>query len=195
MIQYACGQCGMLLQTELAMVGRQERCCGCGQVNTVPAPTPVAVDGSSLPPASPVLLGYAKAPVVYGGFWLRFVASILDGLVIGLLVLPINLLILAVFKGEDWPDNSVQILISWLYFAFMESSARQATLGKMALGLVVTDEQGERISFGRATGRHFGKVLSYLTLSIGFIMAGFTRRKQALHDKLAGCLVVKKQNW
>jgi uncharacterized RDD family membrane protein YckC len=61
----------------------------------------------------------------------------------------------------------------------------------MALGIRVTDLDGGRISFGRATGRYFGKILSGLILGIGFLMAAFTERKQALHDLLAGTLVVR----
>jgi uncharacterized RDD family membrane protein YckC len=87
----------------------------------------------------------------------------------------------------------VVIVASWLYFALMESSARQATVGKIALGLYVTDLQGRRLSFGRATGRFFAKIITGLVpLFIGYIMAGFTARKQALHDMIAGCLVLKK---
>ena len=79
-----------------------------------------------------------------------------------------------------------------IYFAFMESSARQATLGKQALGIIVTDLNGNRIYFGKATARYFGKFISGLILGIGYIMAGFTEKKQALHDMMARCLVVKK---
>jgi uncharacterized RDD family membrane protein YckC len=78
---------------------------------------------------------------------------------------------------------------SWLYEAFMESSSYQATLGKMILGMKVTDLSGNRISFGRATGRHFAKWISGMILCIGYIMVGFTERKQGLHDLLAGTLV------
>ncbi len=74
----------------------------------------------------------------------------------------------------------------------MESSSKQATLGKMALGIIVTDVNGERIGFGRATGRFFGKIVSGMIFYIGYIMAGFTDRKQALHDMMAGTLVVNK---
>ena len=87
----------------------------------------------------------------------------------------------------------ISIAAYWLYYALLESSPSRATLGKMALGIVVTDLQGGRISFGRATGRHFAKYLSSLILMIGYLMAGFTRQKQALHDILAGTLVVIKR--
>ncbi len=80
---------------------------------------------------------------------------------------------------------------SWLYYALMESSYRQATLGKMAMGIIVTDMNGERISFLRATGRYFGKIISSMILYIGYLMAAFTERKQALHDMMASTLVLK----
>jgi uncharacterized RDD family membrane protein YckC len=80
----------------------------------------------------------------------------------------------------------------WLYFALQESSERQATLGKMALKIYVTDLQGRRISFGQATGRYFGKILSTLILGIGYMMAGFTAQKQALHDMMASTLVKRR---
>jgi uncharacterized RDD family membrane protein YckC len=83
-------------------------------------------------------------------------------------------------------------VLQWLYFALMESSAHQATLGKMALGIIVTDMQGQRLTFGRATGRFFAKILSGCMIYIGFIMAAFTERKQALHDMIASTLVVRK---
>ena len=80
-------------------------------------------------------------------------------------------------------------LVSWIYEAALESSPYQATLGKMALGMKVTDLAGNRISFARATGRHFAKYVSGMIFFIGYIMAGFTERKQALHDMIAGTLV------
>ncbi len=87
----------------------------------------------------------------------------------------------------------ITIVATWLYYALMEASVRQGTLGKLALGLFVTDLQGRRISFARATGRFFAKIITGLVpLFIGYIMAGFTQKKQALHDMIAGCLVLKK---
>ena len=85
---------------------------------------------------------------------------------------------------------TASLLLTWLYHALMESSEWQATLGKKVLGLVVTDMAGRRVSFGRATGRHFAKIITNMVPAfIGYIMAGFTERKQALHDMIAGCLV------
>jgi uncharacterized RDD family membrane protein YckC len=84
------------------------------------------------------------------------------------------------------------LVADWLYFAYQESSPAQATIGKRALGIKVTDLEGNRISFGRATGRYFAKYLSAITLFIGFLLAAFTARKQALHDMIAGTLVVNR---
>jgi uncharacterized RDD family membrane protein YckC len=83
-------------------------------------------------------------------------------------------------------------MMNWIYYAALESSSWQATLGKKILGLRVTDLAGNRISFARASGRFFGMILSSMILGIGFLMAGFTARKQALHDILAGCLVLRQ---
>ena len=83
--------------------------------------------------------------------------------------------------------------LQWLYFAGMESSERQATFGKAAMSLRVTDLEGRRLSFGHATGRFFAKIVSGLIpFAIGYIMAGFTEKKQALHDMIAGTLVLRK---
>jgi uncharacterized RDD family membrane protein YckC len=85
---------------------------------------------------------------------------------------------------------AIVIIAEWLYFAGLESSTMQATVGKMALGVRVTGLDGGRIGFGRATCRLLAKIVSGLILYIGFIMAGFTARKQALHDMMCGTLVV-----
>ena len=83
-------------------------------------------------------------------------------------------------------------MAGWLYYALFESSKYGGTLGKMAVGIKVTDIEGRRVSFARATGRYFARIVTNMTLLIGYIMAGFTEKKQALHDILANCLVVKK---
>jgi len=118
----------------------------------------------------------------YAGFWRRFVAYIIDSLILGI----IN----AIFIAAKLPYAA--IFTGWLYFALMESSKTQATLGKMALGLYVTDLNGNKIGFGRATGRYFGKLVSGLILCVGFLMAGWTAKKQALHDIIAETLVLKR---
>ncbi len=134
----------------------------------------------------------------YAGFWRRLVAAIIDGILVSIVTLIIGGVLrlnsgLPTGPGSDnFLSNLINLIIGWIYYAAMESSEKQATLGKMAIGIIVTDLEGSRISFGRATGRYFGKILSAIILLIGYIMAGFTARKQALHDVLAGCLVVKK---
>jgi uncharacterized RDD family membrane protein YckC len=85
------------------------------------------------------------------------------------------------------------VILQWLYFAGMESSARQATFGKSVMSLRVANYEGRRISFGHATGRFFAKIVSgMIPLAIGYIMAAFTEKKQALHDLIAGTLVLRK---
>lgn len=141
---------------------------------------------------------YAPQPgyVEYAGFWLRFCAFVLDQVLLFVVNFFIGFVIgFALASASKGAGviliQVIGIVVSWLYYASMESSTKQATLGKMALGIVVTDLNGERIGFGKATGRYFGKIVSGLILCIGYIMAGFTERKQALHDMMAGTLVIK----
>lgn len=144
---------------------------------------------------------------VYGGFWIRVGAYLIDAILLaiagavvgGILGVGIGLTELSGQQSADPSHLGLQLLsfvinlsMGWLYSALMESSANQATLGKMALGLVVTDQMGNRIGFGRATGRYLAKFVSAFVLMIGFIMVGFTERKQGLHDMIAGTLVSKK---
>jgi uncharacterized RDD family membrane protein YckC len=136
----------------------------------------------------------------YAGFWKRFGAGIVDGFIlmvagvmIGGLIGLTNGLLPGASEGTRGWGNIVGIIMGWLYFAVMESSYKQGTLGKMALGIKVTDLSGNAISFGRATIRHFGKVISTLLLLLGYVMVGFTARKQGLHDMIAGCLVVNSK--
>jgi uncharacterized RDD family membrane protein YckC len=146
----------------------------------------------------------------YAGFWKRFLAYILDQIIMSVLAFFIVVPFLAMVGISLWSSDfepsgdfimtiisayimMILLLVAgeWLYFALMESM-KGATLGKMALGITVTDMYGNRITFGRASGRYFGKILSSLTFGIGYIMAGFTAQKQALHDMIASCLVVNK---
>jgi uncharacterized RDD family membrane protein YckC len=134
---------------------------------------------------------------MYAGFWRRVVAALIDGVLLSLITVPLSL----AFDGDGGAVNTtasatastLSTVISWLYSSLMESSSKQATLGKMALGIIVTDLEGRRISFGRATGRYFAKILSALILGIGYLMVAFTERKQGLHDMVAGTLVIRGQ--
>jgi uncharacterized RDD family membrane protein YckC len=176
----------------------------------IPAATSIYPAPSQQTWQAPVAV--ARPTVGYAGFWLRFVAVIIDGIVLyfvqKLLFLPFGLGMgmRGIFHGRH-PQNFndfipyigmfirvaiIGAIIKWLYFSIMESSGWQATLGKKALGLTVTDLEGRRVSFGRATGRYFAKIISALILFIGYIMAGFTEKKQALHDMIAGTLVLRK---
>ncbi|MEP0823148.1 MAG: RDD family protein [Ignavibacterium sp.] len=159
--------------------------------------------------------------MTYAGFWKRFAAYLIDALILGvaswIIILPVLGLIGIGASSMEYTEEDMMTMddeaaaglaaamigasmmlwiviaaAGWLYFALMESSAKQATLGKMALSIIVTDVNGNRLTFGRATGRYFGKILSGLILYIGFIMAAFTEKKQALHDMIAGTLVVNK---
>ena len=151
--------------------------------------------------AAPSVAPAIAATGVYAGFWKRFAAFILDYLIAVVLALVVGAIIGGIYgAGATSPEEKTAkglggiagLLVWWLYFAIMESSGKQATLGKMALGIRVVTREGGRISFARATGRNFAKILSGLILMIGYLMAGFTARKQALHDRVAGCLVVNR---
>jgi uncharacterized RDD family membrane protein YckC len=146
-------------------------------------------------------------PQPYAGFWRRFVASFIDGimLVIASKVLDVIVQRLvdriidpepnSVLSVSIWLLSSVlfYVVVYWLYFALQESSKWQATPGKRALGIAVTDLTGNRISFGRATGRHFAHLISLITFLIGYLIQPFTERRQALHDIIAGTLVVRTE--
>lgn len=162
------------------------------------------------------ILASEKSEVRYAGFWLRFVAYLIDDLILGFLSFIVSLpfiggiVLSAIGIGEHAEFDEatfmgiagiigfvfgmilIIVVMGWLYYALMESSKSMGTLGKMALGLKVTDMEGDRISFARATGRYFSKIISGMILYIGYIMAGLTEKKQALHDMIASCLVVRK---
>ena len=85
------------------------------------------------------------------------------------------------------------VVAQWLYHACLESSSAQATIGQRAVHLTVTDGSGQRISFGRASGRFFASLLSGVILGIGYLMVAFTQRKQGLHDMVSGCVVLRSE--
>jgi uncharacterized RDD family membrane protein YckC len=129
---------------------------------------------------------FAGTGTDYAGFWKRFFAYLIDAILLGIVggILTSQM--------DDAASSTVTTIVGWLYFAGMESSSRQATIGKSLLGIYVTDLDGNQISFLRATGRYFAKFISAIILLIGFIMAAFTARKQALHDIIASTLVLDR---
>jgi uncharacterized RDD family membrane protein YckC len=137
---------------------------------------------------------------IYAGFWNRFTAAFIDKLIIaaGSTMLSLPFLVAEglgrTTSSFSWAvfDSILFMLIGWLYCTLLESSTKQATIGKMAVGIIVADVNGNQISFGRANGRWWGKSISFMILGIGFIMAGFTRKKQALHDVMADTLVLAR---
>jgi uncharacterized RDD family membrane protein YckC len=150
-------------------------------------------------------------PVVYAGFWKRVAASFIDSFVTTALSYIVQIPLMLLFGvGMAGLGNSadpfgtgvgvamlvmiyaVSICIPLLYFSWMHSSSNQASLGKMAVGIKVVRGNGERISFWRAFGRYWAMIPSAIIVFIGFIMAGLTERKQALHDMISDTLVVDK---
>lgn len=203
-----CSKCGA------AMADGAVFCSTCGQ--RVPVAAVTAMPLAAMQAAVPA---YAAVPrVEYAGFWARLLALLIDSVVMSfgfvLILIPLFFLTgLGALVSRINPDEElneagifliivsiflvsvVALAVTWLYHAWMESSEWQATVGKKALGLVVTDMAGQRVSFGRATGRHFGKIVTnMIPLFIGYILAGFTAKKQALHDMLAGCLVLRRNS-
>ena len=218
-----CSKCGAQVADTAAF------CPTCGQATGAESPAPRGIPlapggfapagGASVPqapvpaPAMPAPSYPAAFPAqttAYAGFWLRFVAWLIDiillDIVLGFFVFApiLGSSLTSIEPGNIWDIvrilgpkvrevQLITIVAMWLYYALMESSAWQATLGKKALGLEVSDLNGRRPTFGRATGRFFGKFVSFpVALGVGYLMAGFTARKQALHDMLAGCLVIRK---
>jgi uncharacterized RDD family membrane protein YckC len=212
-----CSKCGTAIPQGEAF------CSACGQpVNPPFAAGPNAsISAASVPPSlARPYVSVSPAPLfpqsAYAGFWLRVVAAIIDGIVISIPLVPMCLILFAsmipaLTRGED-PMNVVMtvlprialfllaaLILSWLYWAGLESSAWQATLGKKALGLYVTEIAGNRATFARASGRFFagrgiGHVPSFggLYFLISCICAGLTEKKQALHDMIASCLVLRR---
>jgi uncharacterized RDD family membrane protein YckC len=188
---------GLFVNTP-AMVG--------ASVQSTPAEAPVPAmrthQASARTHQGPVGLSYRRVrqpEYEYAGIWLRFVAAVVDGFLLFFISFAMGFILgfVMAIGGADQQiigllGNIAGTVVGWLYFALQESSANQATMGKRAVGIMVTDLNGERLSFGRATGRHFAKFLSMIILFVGYLMAAFTSRRQALHDIIAGALVVKQ---
>jgi uncharacterized RDD family membrane protein YckC len=202
-----CSKCGS------EMSGAASFCATCGQpVSTLAVPSLSPVTPRAPEAVAPVQYG----GVAYAGFWLRFVAYLIDGFICGIafVILLVPLIVLSgaggvlsrIGSGEDISDDAaaflgvtfifgfigIVLLVSWLYYALSESSSWQATPGKKILNLKVTDMGGQPITFARASGRYFAKIITHMIpLEIGFILAGFTEKKQAVHDMIASCLVLR----
>jgi uncharacterized RDD family membrane protein YckC len=128
----------------------------------------------------------------YAGFWIRFAAYFIDGIILMFVQVLISLIITQSFSFTDRPLSVtiISTVIGILYFVMLESSEKQATVGKMAVGIKVgRSADGTRITFVNALGRYFAKIISAVILLIGFMMAGWDKRKQALHDKIAQTIV------
>ena len=137
----------------------------------------------------------------YAGFWRRFLAYVIDSIVL--------FTVLGLFGANTWPSGmdpdriadaaslfntkayAISLIAWWAYGSVLELSPWQATLGKMVMGITVTDNEGRRLSFRRALARNVAKLVSDFTLAIGYVMAAFTSRKQALHDIMTGCVLIK----
>lgn len=165
-------------------------CASCGQV--VAAAAPVAPQPVVSPAVASAFTSQpfadgagSLASTKYAGFWQRAAAAVIDGVLIwiGLIVL---------VGALDEVGFLLGMFGCWLYYALQESSAYQATLGKRALGIIVTDQFGAPLTFGRATGRFFTKYLSSMFFGIGYLIAAFTARKQALHDLIASTIVIRQ---
>jgi uncharacterized RDD family membrane protein YckC len=201
-----CSKCGA--QNSAAA----QSCQNCGStLSSSLAPTQAAAPARAYAPVAPPV-AYAP-PSIYGGFWIRFLAHLIDHIILGavaaplffIMVLPsiIRIVNQADRDQEPSPEMIITIVSSvfvyillafvgqWLYEALLTSSAWQGTIGKKILRLKVVDEAGNRIGFGRATGRFFAKILSSMFMCIGFIMIAFTERKTGLHDMLAGTKVLR----
>jgi uncharacterized RDD family membrane protein YckC len=189
-----------------------QSCQNCGlTLSSNLAPSQAAAPARAYAPAPPV--AYAP-PSIYGGFWIRFLAHLIDHIILGAVAAPLFFIMVLpsiiriaheAERNQEAPSpelivtivSSVFVYIAlafvgqWLYEALLTSSSWQATIGKRVLHLKVVDEAGNRIGFGRATGRFFAKILSSMFFCIGFIMIGFTERKTGLHDMLAGTRVLR----
>lgn len=214
----SCAQCGAPVQVEPAAIPEPEPpsvtvLIEPGAGVWAPAPEGIAAPEviASERTEAEVALPYAFVPTPvavpqplfsasYAGFWRRFVAYWLDIFVfisIDVFIAYARGIPLNARQQIEPVEMAKAFLLStfiyWLYWAIFESSPWQATIGKRAMDIYVTDLNGHRLGFAKASGRFFGKIISFMILLTGFIMIAFTERKQALHDLMAGCLVVRRQ--
>jgi uncharacterized RDD family membrane protein YckC len=202
-----CSKCGA---QNFATAQLCQKCGGGLSVGLAPMPRAVPAQAYATAPA----VAYAAVPTSrYGGFWIRLLAHLIDHVILGAIAAPLFFILVlpsivrVIREAEPNQEPSPELIVAivssvfiyivlafvgqWLYEALLTSSTWQGTVGKRVLQLKVTDELGNRIGFGRATGRFFAKILSSMFCCIGFIMVGLTDRKRGLHDMLAATLVMK----
>lgn len=185
-----CAQCGQWISDG------EGACSRCG------APAHGAAVGAFTAEAVAATLSPPAPAIRYAGFWRRFSTGLVDGLV---MFFPTS--IVRVLLGENilstanpWTDldamrgTIVNLLLYWIYCAALESSPGQGTLGQQLLGLRVRDLQLRRISFVRATARHFGQWLSLFTCCVGYLLNLWTGKRQTLHDLVAGCVIARSDS-
>lgn len=153
------------------------------------------VQASSVAPP-PVL----KTEVLLAGFWLRVAALLIDFVLLLAVAFVVAMVAITLAPSATWFETGlnagrITAVIAWAYFALMESSPARGTVGKLAFGLYVSDAHGDPITFWRASARYWLKYVSQYLLGLGYVLAAFTPRKQALHDLLAGTLVLRKVNY
>lgn len=201
-VTFACSFCGRRLTLDRSSVGHAVQCPYCNSVFTLdeemlekPTPrqaAPVAIARLQTQPPRGTITFDAR-PI---GFWARVVASIVDTIVTFIVAIVTAFVfgcVIGVIGGNaEFVGQLIGICASWLYCALMEASEVQATLGKLVIGAKVVDANGDRLTFGRATGRHFAKYLSTFLLLIGYIMVAFDERKRGLHDMIAGTYVISR---
>lgn len=181
-----CAQCGQWVADDDSACGR----CGAAVSGTAIGPLPAAPVNAPAP---------AEAPVRFAGFWRRFATLWVDALVLFFPTAIVRVILGGEVFGPDNPWTNPQALrwtvvnlgLWWLYCAALESSAAQGTLGQQLLGLRVCDDRLGRISFLRATARFLAQWLSVFTCGLGYLVNLFTRRRQTLHDLVAGCVIAR----
>jgi uncharacterized RDD family membrane protein YckC len=167
------------------------------KIGTVPVPKSPA--NPAVSNQSPVQTPFKPQPanlghgsVTYAGFWIRFLASCVDSLILGAVYLSLYFFFLfSAGQLAEFLAAAFYAVVSLFYEGYFVSRGWYATPGKRALKLQVLDTHLQPVSFGVAMGRSFLKYVSLFTFGIGFIMAAFTTRKQALHDIMIRTVVIR----
>lgn len=191
-----CSQCGTQSEDQAQVCGK----CGAPLQATEQQPQTQAPRYQAFSNVS--MNETAEPEVKFAGFWIRVAAYLLDMVFYYIAIFVFGLIVgVSAFASQDIDTAAALVVLYYLVIIFgfllyktiMESSSKQGTLGKMIVGIKVTKLDGGKISFGRSLGRYFSMILSAIILYIGFMMAGWTAKKQALHDMIAGTNVVYKR--